>query len=483
MVERQADPNFTLPGMSADTLSEWERLHPPFGDDPPAPEPTPEPTGDPGEGVQIEDFYAYMPQHNYIYAPSREPWPKESIDGRLGKGAHRWLDQNRPVEQLTWAPGLPMIITNRLISEGGWIRRKNVSVFNLYRPPLLVPGDPDQAGRWIAHVDKVYPEDAEHIRYFLGHRVQRPHEKINHALVLGGLQGIGKDSLIEPAKRAVGPWNVAEPSPEQLAGKFNGFAKSVILRISEAHDLGEIDRYSFYEHLKVFCAAPPDVLRVNEKHLREYNSLNCCAVIITTNHKTDGIFLPADDRRHYVAWSFLVKEDFTQDYWDDLWGYYDNGGDRHVAAYLAQLDLSGFNPKAPPKKTAAFWDIANASRVPEDAELADCLDHLGNLDVVTMAVVLRAAEQLFPSPPAVAPGVAIPRSDSFADWLKDRRNRRVIPHRFEACGYVPIRNPDADDGLWKIGGRRVVAYVKASLSFHQQLVAVRDLVKPRARSV
>jgi len=33
-------------------------------------------------------------------------------------------------------------------------------------------------------------------------------------------------------------------------------------------------------------------------------------VIITTNHKTDGIYLPADDRRHMVAWSNLTKDDF-----------------------------------------------------------------------------------------------------------------------------------------------------------------------------
>jgi hypothetical protein len=118
-------------------------------------------------------------------------------------------------------------------------------------------------------------------------------------------------------------------------GRFNGFAKCVILRISEARDLGDIDRYQFYEHLKVYCAAPPDVLRIDEKNLREYNSLNCCGVIITTNHKTDGIYLPADDRRHYVAWSSLGKEDFPQDCWDELWTWYDSGGDRHVAAYIS----------------------------------------------------------------------------------------------------------------------------------------------------
>jgi hypothetical protein len=68
------------------------------------------------------------------------------------------------------------------------------------------------AGRWLDHVHKVYPEEAEHIIQWLAHRVQRPQEKINHALVLIGHQGIGKDTLLEPVKTAVGPWNfTADP--------------------------------------------------------------------------------------------------------------------------------------------------------------------------------------------------------------------------------------------------------------------------------
>jgi hypothetical protein len=427
------------------------------------------------EGVQIEDFHAYMEQHNYIFAPSRAAWPAASVNARLppiqvgidkdGKPvmvkASAWLDQNRPVEQMTWAPGLPLIIKHRLIAEGGWIQRLGVSCLNLYRPPALARGDAKKAKPWIAHVQKVYPDDAAHLIHWLAHRVQHPEGKINHALVLGGNQGIGKDSLIEPVKRAVGPWNVAEPSPQQMLGPFNGFAKSVILRINEARDLGEIDRYAFYDHLKVYTAAPPDVLRVNEKHMREHHVFNCCAVIITTNHKTDGLYLPADDRRHYVAWSFSRKEDFEPDYWNKLWGFYDGGGDRHVAAYLRTIDLGDFDPKAPPPKTTAFWDIVNANRAPEDAELADALDLLGNPAAVTLAQVVSRA------------------SDGFAQWLNERKNRRIVPHRFEACRYTPIRNPDANDALWVIGGRRMVVYVKDSLTFHQQLAAARALLPGR----
>jgi hypothetical protein len=116
--------------------------------------------------------------------------------------------------------------------------------------------------------------------------------------------------------------------------------------------------------MKVYTAAPPDVLRCDEKNMREYSIPNVCGVIITTNHKADGIFLPPDDRRHYVAWSDLTKDDFSDAYWDSLWEWYDRGGSNHVAAYLAGIDLSGFNPKAPPPKTQAFWEIAVHLDVP-----------------------------------------------------------------------------------------------------------------------
>jgi hypothetical protein len=59
-----------------------------------------------------------------------------------------------------------------------------------------------------------------------------PETKINHALVLGGDPGIGKDTLLGPLIHAIGPWNFQDVSPLQMLGRFNSFAKSVILRIS-----------------------------------------------------------------------------------------------------------------------------------------------------------------------------------------------------------------------------------------------------------
>jgi len=108
--------------------------------------------------------------------------------------------------------------------------------------------------------------------------------------------------------------------------------------------------------------------------------------------------------------------------------------------------------------------------------MADCLEYLKNPDATTVAAVLLAAEKLFPSP-APSYGVPLPKSDSFTDWLKDRRNRRVIPHRFEACGYVPIRNPDAAAGEWRIGGKRTIVYAKEILTIRDQIAAARALTR------
>ena len=425
----------------------------------------------PEGALTLDDFFAYMPAHNYIFVPTRELWPAASVNSRLAPvgvtggevSPSSWLDDHRAVEQITWAPGEPELIRHRLIDQGGWIERTGVAAFNQYRAPTPKHGDPMKAGPWRDHVARIYPNEATHIERWMAHRVQRPGEKINHAVVLGAHKGSEQDTILEPVRHAIGPWNFAEVSPTQLLGRFNGFVKSVILRISESRDLGDVDRYAFYEHTKVFIAAPPDVHRCDEKNIREHSVLNVCGVVLTTNHKTDGIFLPADDRRHFVAWSDEAKEKFTATYWKNLYEWYHDGGVTHVAAYLAQLDLRNFDAKAPPPKTAAFYDIVDANRAPEDAELADALDALGEPPAVTIERISDKADTS--------------GNVGFKEWLTDRKNRRKLPHRLESAGYVPVRNGTADDGLWKIGKRRQVVYAKSTMSLRDRLAAAEALCK------
>jgi hypothetical protein len=436
------------------------------------------------EGCGYVHFRAYMVDHTYIHLPTMTGWPAASVNSRLpwldmldehgqpmidkktGKPKKMkpniFLDKTQPVDQLIWTPDEPMLVEDRYLDDGsGWKEHKGGHCLNSYKPPTIKHGDPRKAGPWLKLVRKLYHGGANRIVKYMAFKVQNPGKKINHALFLGGAPGIGKDSLLQPLVHAVGPWNFKEVKPSDLFETFNPFVKAVFLRISEAHDLGEVSRYQFYERIKTYTATPPDVIPCNDKYIRKCNVVNVMGVIITSNHKTDGIFLPADDRRHDVHWSECKREDFEPGYWDELWAWYENGGFEHVAAYLATLDISDFNPKAPPPKTPAFWAIVDANQAPEEGELADVIDLMGNPEALTLASLIGNASG----------------NGGLAELLKDSKTRRNIPHRLKSCGYEQFRNPDAKDGYWKIGGKRHAVYVREELTVKERMEAVRGLVK------
>lgn len=436
------------------------------------------------EGRSTDDFYAFLPTHKFMNVHTRTLWPAVTIDSiirpiQIGvddKGnpksvkASIWLDNHRKVDDMTWAPGEPMIVTDRLINNGGWFDHPGAAVFNTYLPPKLNPPPTVNADPYLELVHKVFPPEADHLLDCFAHVVQNPADKINHAIIFGGVPGIGKDTLLEALRYSVGPWNFADVSPRQVLGRFNGFFKSRVVRVSEARDLGN-DRYAFYEHMKAYTTSPPETIFVDEKHTPEFYIPNCCAVVYTTNNK-DSFYLPPDDRRHYVAWSDRVIDDFSPDYWIGFYRWLRDGGCEHVAAYLMARNISGFDHKAPPPKTPVFWEMVGLNTSPEDDELADALDSIlphdaqGNPvrpDAVTTAMIGGAVIN------NGAPG-------NFYDWLNDRKNNRAIPHRMGKCGYVSVRNESSKDGRWVIGGKRHVIFVKAELTIRDRHVAAQGLV-------
>ena len=70
---------------------------------------------------------------------------------------------------------------------------------------------------------------------------------------------------------------------------------------------------------------------------------------------------------------------------------------------------------------------------------------------------------------------------SFGMWLKERRNRRALPYRLEQCGYSPVRNDAAKDGLWKINGARQAVYARTTLPISERFAAARKLTEWRGK--
>jgi len=420
----------------------------------------------------LDDLCSYAPSRTCIYLPCKTMWPNASVDDRLppmplldangtpvlknGKvmmiKPSVWLAKNRSIEALTWDPSKPEFIRDCVVVDGGYIEKLNATTLNFYRPPPDIKlGDPAQATRWVEHWRKLYPTDADHIIAWLSHRVQHPGVKINHALVLGGAPKIGKDTLLEAVVRTVGEWNFKNIKLNHLISKNNEFLKSLIVRLSEARDVGEhgtSDLYRLNDHVKDMLATPPDTLRVNEKYIPEYYILNRVGMIVTTNYR-DALRLPADDRRHYVGFSECRSEEFPTEYWDEFWSWYETGGFAHVAALLYQHDLSSFNPKAEPRKTEAFHYMVTVSSGAAYGEIADAIDELGNPQALTINELMVVAPNL--------------------ETLRDPEKRKNTSFRLAECQYIAISNPTAKDKLWRINGQRQTIYVHRDVPEDQRV--------------
>jgi hypothetical protein len=211
-------------------------------------------------------------------------------------------------------------------------------------------------------------------------------------------------------------------------------------------------------------------------------------VVFTTNHLSDGLYLPAEDRRHYVAWSECTLGEFDPDYFTRLFRWYEAEGYGHVEAYLRRMDLRDFDPKAQPPKTAAFWEMATASASPEYMEIASALDEIANTKMMHDQVASRQLiepnldlREYWPKALTIQQIMDLAAIDTakhigIYKWLEDRRNRRAIPNRLEQVGYTPVKNGEST--VWSVRNKgRMVVYGKVGLSAEERYRSVAQLVR------
>ncbi|MGY8709518.1 bifunctional DNA primase/polymerase [Bradyrhizobium sp. 18BD] len=420
----------------------------------------------------LTDYWAHLPSGKMIYERTGELFNAGSVDKHIGRVkdamktegpgtlATTWLSQHRFVKSMGWAPGEPKVIDGMVLTIDGWIRSPGDKTFNRYVPPHIdrIEGD---VSKWLNHISAIYPGEADHIVRWLAHRVQRPGDKVNHALVFIGPQGIGKDTILKPAVTAIGSHNFKQITAKTFFNsEWNDYLQSVILRINEVHDLGGESRYGFYDATKDVITNPPEAHRINTKHVPQYAAVNVCGVIMTSNH-IDALYLAPDDRRHFVCVSTRTQEDFTPAYWDDINGWFENGGNEAVAHYLANLDLRAFNAKAPPPKTAAWHMVVAAGVAPESGDLSDVIESMGKPDALTLQMVKART----------------PGDSQLRLLFEDAKLRRAIPKRLAECGYVAIANPEARDsgGRWRMPGCKTTIYARQALAEPDRLAAARVL--------
>ena len=219
--------------------------------------------------------------------------------------------------------------------------------------PEPVAGD---ASLWLKHVERMVPIDfeREHLLNALAHKVQFPTHKINHAILMGGNHGSGKDTLFAPFFWAIGgkaKTNCSLVKNEDLTSQWGYALECEVMEIAELRQADAKDRRALENVLKPIIAAPPEMLPINRKGLHPYMALNRVFVVAFSNERV-AISIPSEDRRWFCVWAEASKLPEAQAV--SLWNWYQHrGGFEAVAHYLHTRDVSAWNPNAPPPMTEA----------------------------------------------------------------------------------------------------------------------------------
>lgn len=265
------------------------------------------------------------------------------------------------VDKIDFAPKMPRIFEQKGIIYGNtWtVIRENKGKLGDCTP-------------WLDHFDVLgWSNDRKHILQFMAYTILFPEKKVNHILLAGGAEGIGKDFLLKPLMEAMGEYG-ATIEGEVLLNDFNDYLLSTkYLHVNETElgDHKDSDRVS--AKLKPMAAAPPDKLRVNSKNIKAFTVRNIVNITMTTNSQTP-VKLNGPSRRFYAVWSDLNMRDDSgnlsikwQKYWRKIWEWVGNGGIDHCVYYLRNcVDLSDFEPGAAPKMTDFLRNIQESSKSP-----------------------------------------------------------------------------------------------------------------------
>jgi hypothetical protein len=402
--------------------------------------------------VPVEDFAYLGPSDAFIYRHTLDTWSGPAvnvavspvnIDGTVMK-ATEWLKKHRCVTSLACDPIIEgQFAYGMNCVNGELVPSVGACVLNTYRRPSIELGDPAKAGPYVEHVHRAMPRDgdADQFLSYAAHRVQRAWEKPRFALVLGGEQGIGKDTAIDMYVPALGISNVVNIGPSAMSSQFNEFVAANLVRISETANQKEMSRFVFNELVKTLIAGSPDFCVVNPKYGHKFSVRLHCGVIITTNHLLSGIYIPQDDRRYDVIECATRSEMGLEDdakrraYFEKLWSwFYQEEGARHIAAFLHARDLTGFSASNGQRKTAAHQQIIQNS-MSGDEWFNDALEALGNPDLFRGDVLMLQAVRN-------------------GEDLGDARTK--LPHAAERAGFKRYLSP-AKDGRWPLGDNRKCA--------------------------
>jgi hypothetical protein len=284
----------------------------------------------------------------------------------------------RVVRAKTYRPGQPVMVIEQ-----------RQSAVNTWYPGPIHSDDPDygwlpmiKAGRvpcmdedvspFIKLAAHLFPDDRERglLLDWMAFQIQHPGVKCGWHPVVGGIQGIGKDSLFLPLLMGLGDHNTVQISPADLAGQWTFWAQEKQLVVVQ--EMNNFHRKEVMDKIKPYLTSPPERVSINIKGMPQYDQPNVVNLVFFTNHP-DAVALERSDRRFYILWSIASA---LSEHW--FAGYYrwvkKQDGAAAVCAWLAARDLSGFDNNGRAPATAAKEMMRREALAPIEAELTEAID-------------------------------------------------------------------------------------------------------------
>ena len=274
---------------------------------------------------------------------------------------HRARIGKDPLDQLKASKTMPMVRRlDYLVADTRMMIPSEAGkpVLNMWKPAGVVPAAGD-AGPILGHFDYLFPkqEEREHVLNYLACMLQRPAEKIAHALMICGVQGNGKSTIGYIVQKLVGARNFQEVSGDEMGDKWTTRMVQVqALAIEEAAHGG---KYEVYNRYKVLFTG--EFFGVQGKGIAPYDGRTPRGIFLFANHDAP-LAVTNDDRRFHV--SETVNPPASSEYFTALYAALDGATIPAFATWLLARDISAFNHKQPPPMTEAKVRAQEASLTP-----------------------------------------------------------------------------------------------------------------------
>jgi hypothetical protein len=311
----------------------------------------------------------YVAEQDQLYNPSKRLWQTatgfQNMYGHIDPDARqKALNEGlvEKVERLDYAPGMaPLFVEEGIRYVNGW-------------SDDVDKGTPGDCSRWLEHFKIMgWQEYQKHILQWMAYTLRHPETKINHALILAGRMGSGKDFIMQPLVSAL-KHNAKPMDANELLDNFNEYLLSTkFLFVGETNIGDHKDSKFIANKIKSMCAAPPHVLRINIKGVRPVIVRNIVNVAMNSNYVLP-VATTDDERRLYAIWTDLnIRNEERQvipewdAYWTDRWNWmlYQQDGWKACVYYLmTQVDLSDFNPGSSPMVTEFLKEMQEACQDP-----------------------------------------------------------------------------------------------------------------------